>query len=161
MVGHTMLLDQWSHDCTKKTPFFYTVLDLLDRLSHYRRASTNGGLCCREFNLHPFSRYISPRYIRPIFVDYRQIDAFTDVPFKGNPAAVCLLERGSKAADAPDSWMKSVAAEFNVSDTCFLSPDLELTEKGIPRFHLRWFTPVDEVKSLFLFRLSLKNFRPE
>lgn len=34
-----------------------------------------------------------------------QIDAFTDAPFHGNPAAVCLLEEPK-----PDRWMQAVAA---------------------------------------------------
>ena len=49
----------------------------------------------------------------------RIIDAFTDRPFSGNPAAVCLLD-----ADAwPDeAWMQQVAAEMNLSDTAFAHP---------------------------------------
>ena len=62
-----------------------------------------------------------------------QIDAFTDRPFAGNPAAVCLLddERDSK-------WMQAVAAEMNLSETAFVRP----LSKG---FELRWFTPTIEV----------------
>lgn len=62
-----------------------------------------------------------------------QIDAFTDRPFTGNPAAVCFLD---KAADAV--WMQRVAAEMNVSETAFISP----RDDG---FGLRWFTPTVEV----------------
>lgn len=62
-----------------------------------------------------------------------QIDAFTEVPFRGNPAAVCLLDR---ERDAP--WMQSVAAEMNLSETAFV---LEQSEG----FSLRWFTPAVEV----------------
>ena len=47
-----------------------------------------------------------------------QVDAFTAEPFKGNPAAVCLLEDATKAAD--ERWMPSVASEFNLSETAFL-----------------------------------------
>jgi PhzF family phenazine biosynthesis protein len=62
-----------------------------------------------------------------------QVDAFTDAPFAGNPAAVCLLQG---PADA--SWMQQVAREMNLSETAFLHPD--------GRAHrLRWFTPVVEV----------------
>ena len=61
------------------------------------------------------------------------IDAFTDVPFHGNPAGVCLLEK-----PASDEWMQSVAAEMNQAETAFLSPE----EDG---FRLRWFTPATEV----------------
>ncbi|HSG64579.1 MAG TPA: PhzF family phenazine biosynthesis protein [Gammaproteobacteria bacterium] len=62
-----------------------------------------------------------------------QVDAFTDRPFAGNPAAVCFLER---PADA--DWMQAVAAEMNLSETAFVAP----TEHG---FDLRWFTPATEV----------------
>lgn len=62
-----------------------------------------------------------------------QVDAFTDKPFAGNPAAVCVL---SEPADA--EWMQKVAAEMNLSETAFL---LE-AEDG---FNLRWFTPAVEV----------------
>jgi PhzF family phenazine biosynthesis protein len=62
-----------------------------------------------------------------------QIDAFTDEPFRGNPAAVCLLDRAAGAA-----WMRSVAAEMNLSETAFVRPlDRD--------FELRWFTPNVEV----------------
>jgi len=62
------------------------------------------------------------------------IDAFTDRPFAGNPAAVCLLEQEMDAA-----WMQSVAQEMNLSETAFLLP----REDG---FGLRWFTPAVEVE---------------
>jgi PhzF family phenazine biosynthesis protein len=62
-----------------------------------------------------------------------QVDAFTDQPFHGNPAAVCLLEAGRDEA-----WMQSVAAEMNLAETAFVSP------RG-DDFDLRWFTPTCEV----------------
>ena len=61
------------------------------------------------------------------------IDAFTDRPFRGNPAAVCLLERERDAA-----WMQSVGAEMNLSETAFLAPRSD-------GWSLRWFTPTVEV----------------
>ena len=45
------------------------------------------------------------------------VDAFTDRPFAGNPAAVCLLKGWPDAA-----WMQAVAAEMNLSETAFLLP---------------------------------------
>ncbi|MFS7901834.1 putative trans-2,3-dihydro-3-hydroxyanthranilate isomerase [Helianthus anomalus] len=63
------------------------------------------------------------------------VDAFTDTAFKGNPAAVCLLDDTEK----DDKWLQSVAAEFNISETCYLTP------VAGSRFNLRWFTPVAEV----------------
>ncbi|OJW15603.1 MAG: oxidoreductase [Planctomycetales bacterium 71-10] len=63
------------------------------------------------------------------------VDAFTDRPFAGNPAAVCVLD-----APAPDAWMQLVAREMNLSETAFLHPI-----DGGPRWRLRWFTPAVEV----------------
>ncbi|MCE3051733.1 hypothetical protein HAX54_050608 [Datura stramonium] len=71
--------------------------------------------------------------------EYCVVDAFTDTAFKGNPAAVCLLEE-----DRDDKWLQSVAAEFNISETCYLTPLTEPTNTNA-RFNLRWFTPVDEI----------------
>jgi len=62
-----------------------------------------------------------------------QIDAFTDKPFAGNPAAVCLLPQ---ARDA--SWMQAVAREMNLAETAFLV-------RHADAFQLRWFTPTVEV----------------
>jgi PhzF family phenazine biosynthesis protein len=64
-----------------------------------------------------------------------QVDSFTDRPFAGNPAAVCLLD-----AAAPEPWMQHVAAEMNLSETAFVHP----IEPG-SLFGLRWFTPTVEV----------------
>jgi PhzF family phenazine biosynthesis protein len=62
------------------------------------------------------------------------VDAFTEQPFRGNPAAVCFL----------DSWLDEgrllkVAAENNLSATAFLV-------SGDRGYELRWFTPRCEVK---------------
>jgi PhzF family phenazine biosynthesis protein len=62
------------------------------------------------------------------------VDAFTDRPFEGNPAAVCVLDGA-----AEESWMKLVAREMNLAETAFLHP----IEGG---YSLRWFTPAVEVK---------------
>jgi len=63
-----------------------------------------------------------------------QVDAFTDTPFSGNPAGVCLLDEPKD-----DGWMQAVAAEMNLSETAFL-----LMEKA--GYRLRWFTPTIEVE---------------
>ncbi|XVE73170.1 hypothetical protein DITRI_Ditri11bG0095800 [Diplodiscus trichospermus] len=73
-------------------------------------------------------------------VKYYVVDAFTDSAFKGNPAAVCLLEE-----DKDDHWLQAVAAEFNLSETCYLTGRTGASSHT-PRFRLRWFTPVTEVK---------------
>jgi PhzF family phenazine biosynthesis protein len=62
-----------------------------------------------------------------------QVNAFTNVPFRGNPAAVCILP-----APQPAEWMQKIAAEMNLSETAFLVKQ----ENG---YHLRWFTPATEV----------------
>jgi PhzF family phenazine biosynthesis protein len=62
-----------------------------------------------------------------------QVDAFTDKPFAGNPAAVCILPEPRS-----DNWMQNVAQEMNLSETAFLHKQ----EDG---FSLRWFTPAVEV----------------
>lgn len=62
-----------------------------------------------------------------------QVDAFTSQAFRGNPAAVCLLD-----ADRDPQWMQNVAAEMNLSETAFLL-------RGEDGFSLRWFTPAVEV----------------
>ncbi|KAJ1405128.1 Phenazine biosynthesis PhzF protein [Sesbania bispinosa] len=67
-----------------------------------------------------------------------QVDAFTESAFKGNPAAVCFLED-----ERDDDWLQAVAAEFKISETCYLT---RLHGTSIPRFRLRWFTPLLEVK---------------
>ena len=50
------------------------------------------------------------------------VDAFTDAPFKGNPAGVCHL-----TGPVPDHWMQSLAAEMNQAETAFLK---QAEEKG-------------------------------
>jgi predicted PhzF superfamily epimerase YddE/YHI9 len=62
------------------------------------------------------------------------VDAFTDEPFRGNPAAVCLLD------EAPaEERMREIAAELNLSETAFVVPRPD-------GFDLRWFTPTVEVE---------------
>ncbi|XP_052146761.1 uncharacterized protein LOC127765841 isoform X2 [Oryza glaberrima] len=74
-------------------------------------------------------------------ITYAVVDAFTDEPFKGNTAAVCLLEE-SWEEQLDEQWMQSVAAEFNTSITAFLvRADADAAN---PQFHIRWFTPVRE-----------------
>ena len=62
-----------------------------------------------------------------------QVDAFTQGPFSGNPAAVCPLD-----AWLDDATMQSIAAENNLAETAFLVA----TGSG---YDLRWFTPAIEV----------------
>jgi predicted PhzF superfamily epimerase YddE/YHI9 len=67
-----------------------------------------------------------------------QVDAFTERPFAGNPAAVCLLP----GVSFPETgWMQALALEMNLSETAFLVRRGEGAEYG-----LRWFTPAIEVE---------------
>src|ERR1700722_12806759 len=61
------------------------------------------------------------------------VDAFTDDPFAGNPAAVCLLPSWKE-----DRWLQAVAREMNLSETAFLV-------RKVDGFDLRWCTPKVEV----------------
>lgn len=64
-----------------------------------------------------------------------QVDAFTDVLFKGNPAAVCILEE-----EYDNTVLQNIAMEMNLSETAFLK---QVSPNG---FDLRWFTPETEVE---------------
>jgi PhzF family phenazine biosynthesis protein len=68
--------------------------------------------------------------VQPITI----VDAFTDAPFTGNPAGVCVL-----AAPTADGWMQAVAAELNLAETAFLVP------RADGDHDLRWFTPTTEI----------------
>ncbi len=66
----------------------------------------------------------------------RTVDAFTETPFTGNPAAVLVLDETPS-----DEWMAAVARETNLSDTGFVIRE----EVPDADFRLRWFTPTVEV----------------
>lgn len=68
-------------------------------------------------------------------IPYYTVDAFTDSPFGGNPAAVCL-----DADDISDEGRLRIAQEMNLSETAFIH---DPGPGGVRR--LRWFTPVAEV----------------
>jgi PhzF family phenazine biosynthesis protein len=63
-----------------------------------------------------------------------QVDAFTDRPFRGNPAAVCIME-----TEPPTDWMQNIAMEMNLSETAFVFP-------GDGGLQIRFFTPTTEMK---------------
>ena len=67
----------------------------------------------------------------PLYV----VDAFTDRPFGGNPAGVCLLPR----AWPSDEWLQNVGREMNLAETAFL------VRRSEAEYDLRWFTPAVEV----------------
>nr|XP_060624893.1 phenazine biosynthesis-like domain-containing protein [Anolis sagrei ordinatus]XP_060624894.1 phenazine biosynthesis-like domain-containing protein [Anolis sagrei ordinatus] len=69
------------------------------------------------------------------------IDTFTDQPFRGNPAAVCLLED-----ELEENWHQKIANEMNLTVTAFLrklNPTDDFAKSS--HFGLRWFTPTEEL----------------
>ncbi len=69
------------------------------------------------------------------WVPYYQVDAFTDTPFSGNPAGVCILDR-----PISPNQMQLLASEVNLPETAFVGPP---DEDGVRP--IRWFTPLVEV----------------
>ena len=61
------------------------------------------------------------------------VDSFTDKPFTGNPAGVCILEN-----DCSDELYQQIAREINYSETAFLIRQND-------NFRIKWFTPKTEV----------------
>ncbi|XP_056113182.1 phenazine biosynthesis-like domain-containing protein [Rhinichthys klamathensis goyatoka] len=72
----------------------------------------------------------------PIFT----VDAFTNVPFKGNPAAICLMEN-----ELQDDLYQSIAAEINLSETAFITRLNSMDFSSGAKFGLRWFSTKTEV----------------
>lgn len=88
-------------------------------------------------------------------IPFFQIDAFTDRPFAGNPAAVCPMD-----AFAPDDVLQAIACENNLSETAFV------VARDDGDFDLRWFTPAHEVDlcghaTLASGHVVLSRLRPE
>jgi PhzF family phenazine biosynthesis protein len=71
--------------------------------------------------------------VNSVLIPIYQVDAFAGAPFRGNPAAVCPLERWLK-----DEILQAIAAENNLSETAYY-----VRENG--RCRLRWFTPTMEM----------------
>ena len=63
------------------------------------------------------------------------VDSFTDTPFKGNPAGVCLVD-----SHLSDERMLHIAQELNLSETAFLS-----TLESAGTFLVRYFSPKMEI----------------
>jgi len=82
-----------------------------------------------------FEFFIGPaRNLSFMQAELHLVDAFTQAPFRGNVAGVCIPD-----GPADDAWMQQVAAELKHSETAFLFPE------GT-NWNLRWFTPKEEVK---------------
>ena len=78
-------------------------------------------------------RAIPQSKIKAMRIPLFHVNAFTDQPFRGNPAAVCPLKDW-----LDDGLLRKVAAENNLSETAFFLPVGD-------HFELRWFTPRCEV----------------
>jgi len=88
-----------------------------------------------------------------------QVDAFTSLPFRGNPAGVVLFSNGDD-----EEWMQRVASEINVAETAFICPlpvscqNQEEEEAAIEsevHFSIRWFSPVREVGEINLILIKI------
>jgi PhzF family phenazine biosynthesis protein len=80
------------------------------------------------------------------------VQAFSDKPFAGNPAAVFLIPPAADGATHESGWsiqdivMQKIAAEMRLSETAFVTPaDDAGCFSTSQRFLLRWFTPTKEV----------------
>jgi PhzF family phenazine biosynthesis protein len=63
------------------------------------------------------------------------VDAFSDVPYAGNPAAVCVLDE-----PMDEATMQSLAFELGIAETAYVTPTADPTAFG-----LRWFSPAIEI----------------
>lgn len=63
------------------------------------------------------------------------VDSFTNKPFSGNPAGVCILTN-----ELEEKLMQSVAKELGLSETCFIQPI-----KNTTQYSIRYFSPVMEI----------------
>src|SRR5690606_16670892 len=63
------------------------------------------------------------------------VDSFTDKPFKGNPAGVCVL-----SSELSDNLMQSIAKELGLSETAFVN---KLTQEN--KYPIRYFSPKMEI----------------
>ncbi len=70
-------------------------------------------------------------YALELMKNIYQVDAFTDTPFKGNPAGVMIM-----VENLDSEWMQNMAMEMNLSETAFVTP------KNNNEFDIRYFIPV-------------------
>lgn len=73
-------------------------------------------------------------------LDIYQIDAFTNECFRGNPAGLCILKE-----EIQEDCLCLIAREMNLSETAFVIPADGMTPADSHLFHLRWFTPKNEM----------------
>lgn len=77
-------------------------------------------------------------------IELHTVDAFTDQPFRGNPAAVCILTPEQDSA-LDDQWRQNLALEMNLSETAFVTRCADQPSPDESHWNLRWFTPAAEV----------------
>jgi len=104
----------------------------------------------RALTRHPPARLLSNRTYTT--VPCYQVDSFSNTPFQGNPAAVCLLTPTTNNEwPLNDETLLKIAAENNLSETAFIIPTSTTINNSMTNFaedshfHLRWFTPTTEV----------------
>ncbi|MCH5050962.1 PhzF family phenazine biosynthesis protein [Pectobacterium aquaticum] len=72
----------------------------------------------------------------PILRRFKQVDVFTQQPFKGNPLAVIMEAKG-----LTDAQMQEIARWTNLSETTFVLPATD----PLADYHVRIFTPESEM----------------
>ncbi|XP_074268955.1 uncharacterized protein LOC141592250 isoform X1 [Silene latifolia] len=96
-----------------------------------------------ESGFHSLSRFFCPKFgnLMPSKspIKYYVVNAFSESPFRGNPAAVCVLQE-----EKEEKWLQYVAREFNLSATCFLTK-VDDSNALVPKYRLRWFAPAVEL----------------
>jgi len=80
-------------------------------------------------------------------IEYTIVDAFTSVPFQGNPAAVVIVPSDQTFSDL---LLQNIAAEFNLSETAFITTSnagqISSADEPCVHFGLRWFSPKTEIR---------------
>ena len=69
------------------------------------------------------------------------VDSFTDQPFQGNPAGVCLVD----GPPLSEELMQKIAQELNLSETAFVSPAESQSGNADGSFEIRYFSPIMEI----------------
>ncbi|KAI6194495.1 NOT2-3-5 domain-containing protein [Aphelenchoides besseyi] len=101
--------------------------------AHFSNKNFESNRTERSLSIDPILSFAEKMGDRQFFV----VDAFTVVPFKGNPAA---------DADPTDDFKQRLASEFNLSETAFIIPIDDDDFSKASRFQLRWFSPKHEIQ---------------
>lgn len=82
-------------------------------------------------------------------LQFTVVDAFTEAPFKGNPAAVVVLpfsDENEGNNQIQDDILQAIAMQFNITETAFLLPEFSSPEPSSRSFRIRWFAPWQEIR---------------